>query len=118
MPFTLWLRGHELNRVGTQGAQRDLFRELAVDMGLGPVEAAQMELVTETMIGFALLMMVIPHLAGVPWAWVRARPVKELAAQLNRERRSSQLFWGALGSAAGLLLVGLLVGYGWFFIAL
>ena len=100
MPLAIFVRKGALLEAGPQDATHPLIRDVARDLSLTAVEAAQVQLVLEVVLGAALVVLVLVHAAALPWAVTETR-----GASTPPAARARRLFVSCLGA----LVVGLVV---------
>lgn len=100
IPLAIFARKRALLDAGPKDETHPLLRDVARDLSLTAVEAAQVQLVLEVVLGAALVVMVLVHVAALPWAVAETRGASTPVAA-----RARRVFVYSLG----LLVVGLLV---------
>jgi hypothetical protein len=103
MPLAIIVRRRALLDASPRDPTHPIIRDVARDLSLTAVEGAQVQLVLEVVLGAALLVLVLVHLAALPWA---AAETRASAGGLDtaRGRRVFVYCFALLG--AGMLLLG------------
>ncbi len=113
MPPAIIVRKRALLAAGPEDATHPLIRDVARDLSLTAVEAAQVQLVLEVVLGAALVVLVLVHVAAVPWALAETRGDSGSAAS----RRGRRVFVYSLGALViGLVLLAA-AGWSWLLLA-
>lgn len=102
MPLSMLARKRALLEASARDETHPLIRDVARDLSLTAVEAAQVQLVLEVVLGAALAVLVLVHLAALPWALAETRGSGTPAAARGRR----VFVYGFALLAAGLLLLG------------
>ena len=107
MPPALVVRKRALLEAGPKDPTHPLIRDVARDLSLTAVEAAQVQLVLEVVLGAALVVLVLVHVAALPWAAAETRGDSGSPAIIRGRR--------AFVYSLGVLVVGLvlLAAAGW-----
>ncbi|MGE0322377.1 MAG: hypothetical protein AB7S68_08740 [Polyangiaceae bacterium] len=112
IPLALMVRGEEVRRATATGAHSELLRQVAADMQLDALAAAQLEIVMEFVMVCALVTLAIPHLTALPWAWAAStRP----GATPKDPKLARRLKWfiSSMVMLAALWLVAGAIGWIW-----
>ncbi|HMJ12104.1 MAG TPA: hypothetical protein VK524_11855 [Polyangiaceae bacterium] len=105
MPLVIAIRTRALMAAGPDGAVHPMLRDVARDLSLTQVEAAQVQLVLEVALGVALLVFLLVHLAALPWAWAETRAPASGPAEDRDRDRGRRSFAYAFAMLLGALLV-------------
>lgn len=100
MPYAMLLRKRALLAAGNEGASIGLIRDAARGLSLTRVEAAQLQVVLVFSLSASLVVLLLVHLAALPWAVARARARDDAPATL-RARRSFMISIAVLVSSVG-----------------
>jgi hypothetical protein len=114
IPLGLVLRKQALLDAGNQGASSALVRDVARDLVLTRTEAAELQLMLEFILGASLVVLLLVHLAAVPWmrAAAASSDLPAAATSLARARRSFGL---CLALLLGVVVVIGAGGWLWLF---
>jgi hypothetical protein len=113
MPPAIVGRRRALLEASPHDATHPLIRDVARDLSLTAVEAAQVQLVLEVVLAAALVVLVLVHVAALPWAVAQTRGERGARA-IERGRRAFVYGLGAL--VVGLLLLAA-AGWSWLLLA-
>jgi len=111
MPIGMKVRARAVLGAGSEGAKSDLMRQIAHDLGLTPLEAAQTEIVMVFVMWATLAVMLVVHLAVLPWAIGAARDARSPDPAPSRSRRGLRSF--AIVTAVTLVVVMVCGAAGW-----
>lgn len=109
MPLGMILRERALLAAGG-GATSSIVRDAARDLSLSPTEAAQVQILLEFSLWTTLAVLLVIHLAAVPWAVGAARTAKN-PSDTAAVRRGLRAFVGVTLATAAV--VGLMAVVGW-----
>lgn len=112
MPLALLLREDALLEAAATGAKTGLVGQVAANMGLSALEAAQLEIVLGTLLWLSLAVFVSLHLAALPWAIAAAKAARSPSAVAGL-KRGYTLFVAVTTSLVGLLLLAGALSWLW-----
>jgi hypothetical protein len=113
MPLAIISRRRALLDTRPGDPTHPIISDVARDLSLTAVEAAQVQLVLEVVLGAALVVLVLVHLAALPWAAAETR-ASTGARETARGRRVFVYCFALL--VAGMLLLGA-ASWVWLFVA-
>jgi hypothetical protein len=113
IPLALLFRKQALLDASATHPLNWLIRDVARDLALTRIEAAQVQVVLEFVFVGCVLVLVLVHLAVIPWLMAVTRPA-ENAARIARARRFFAIGFGIL--LATVLLTGA-AGWLWLLVA-
>ncbi|MBK7578862.1 MAG: hypothetical protein IPI67_01535 [Myxococcales bacterium] len=114
LPYVMFLRRAQLLNPGRVGARTKIVADVARDLKLSGVEAAQVEIVLEGAMWVCILVFVLLHLAALPWSFAAAAAARRPEAGEGGIRRGSRIFAGT--AATTVVLVALAGTAGWIWI--
>jgi hypothetical protein len=103
MPLAIIARRRALLDANPRDTTHPIISDVARDLSLTAVEAAQVQLVLEVVLSAALLVLVLVHLAALPWAAAETQ-ASTAARETARGRRVFVYSFALL--VAGMLLLG------------
>lgn len=112
IPLALMVRGEQVRQATATGAHSELLRQVAQDMQLDPLAAAQLEIVMEFVMACALVTLLIPHLTALPWAWAAST---RQGASPRDPKLAKRLKWfiGSMAALAGIWVIVGAIGWIW-----
>jgi hypothetical protein len=111
IPLALLVRERAL-LAAEGGAKSKLVRDALEGMALGSTEAAQVEVILELVLWIALAVVLIVHLAAVPWAIGAARSARRPGDD-GPARRGMRTFVVICAATTALVVLGAVVGWVW-----
>ncbi len=110
IPLALMVRGEEVKQATASGAHSELLQQVAQDLQLDALAAAQMEIVMEFVLACALATLIVPHLTALPWAWAAST---RRGAEPRDPKLAQRLKW-FIGSMLALAALWVILGaIGW-----
>lgn len=116
MPIAVRLRAAALMNAGSEGASSRILRDVAQQLKLSPTEAAQAEIVFTFVLWTCIAVLLVVHLASLPWAIAAARSVSHVPPDERGVRRGRKVFVGV--TVATVILVVLCGAVGWLWLLL
>lgn len=113
MPYAMILRERALN-AAAGGATSSIVKDVARDMNLNPIEAAQVQILLEFSLWVSLAVLLVIHLAAVPWAIGAARSAK-YPADPRPARRGLRAFVVLTATTTSVVALATLAGWVWVF---
>ena len=115
MPIAMKLRAATVLAAGPEGAQSDLMRQISRDLGLSAIEAAQTEIIMVFVMWSTLAVMLVVHVAALPWAIGAARTARSPDSASSSARRGLRSF--VIVTVVTLIVVMLcgIAGWLWLF---
>jgi hypothetical protein len=113
MPFGMMLKRDALLSPERVGASSSIVRDVARDLKLSGIEAAQVEMVLEFAMWVCLAVLLVVHLAALPWSFAAAAAVRH-PEQSPRVKRGLRIFGATL--ATTVVTVALAGTAGWIWI--
>lgn len=114
MPIAIWYRKTELLEARPTGASVGVVRDAARGLSLTPTEAAQLQLVLVFILWSSVLMLLLVHLAGLPWAVGAARAARDPELS-GRAAKGFRIFGLSCATIGGVVLVLGVAGWIWLF---
>ena len=112
MPFAFLVRRRAILSAGTQGATSQLVKDATRGMSLSPTEAAQLQIVLEFVMWASLAVLLVVHLAAIPWGLGAAHAAR-YPAEAAAQRRGLRMFVIAAATIAGLVVLAAIGGWTW-----
>jgi hypothetical protein len=116
MPMAVRLRAAALLNAGSEGASSRIMRDVAQQLELSPTEAAQAEIVFTFVLWTCIAVLLVVHLASLPWAIAAARAASHVPPDERGVRRGRNVFVGV--TIATVILVVLCGAVGWLWLLL
>ena len=113
LPFAMIVRKAELMSPGRMGARSGIVRDAARNLKLTGIEAAQVEIVLEFAMWACIAVLVLMHVAVLPWALAAARQARLPEAPDVGTRRGLRIFAGTTATIVVALAVSGTAGWIW-----
>jgi len=92
IPIAMKFREHAVLAAGPDGAKSDLVRQVARDLHLSPMEAAQSEIILTFVMWVTLAVLLVVHLGVLPWAIGAARAARSPDSASSSARQGLRSF--------------------------
>ena len=113
MPIGMVIRERAL-LTASGGATYGIIQDVARDMKLNATEAAQVQILLEFCLGVSLVVLLIIHLAAIPWAIGAARSARN-PDDPGPAKRGLRAFAAIAVGTTAILLLSSLAGWIWVF---
>ncbi len=114
MPLAIWFRRSALLHAQPTGATMGVVRNAARTLALSPTEAAQLQLVLTFILWGGGVILLVVHLAGLPWAVGAARAARSPALAPSA-KRGIRIFGFTCATIAGVVLLAGVAGWIWLY---
>ena len=98
---------------GQTGARSGIVRDAARDLKLTAIEAAQVEIVLEFALWACVTILVLMHLAVLPWSFAAAAAAREPEGSERAVKRGLRIFAGTTATTVVAVAIGGTAGWIW-----
>jgi hypothetical protein len=113
LPLAMILRKAELMSPARSGARTGIVRDAARNLKLTGIEAAQVEIVLEFSLWACVAVLVLMHVAVLPWSLAAARELRRPGTETGAVRRGFRIFAGTAATLAVTIAVAGTAGWIW-----
>jgi hypothetical protein len=113
LPFAMILRKDALMSPERAGARSSIVQDVARDLKLTGIEAAQVEIVLEFAMWACIAVLVLVHVAVLPWAFAAASKVRNPENGEAGVKRGLRIFGATLATTVVTVAIGGTAGWIW-----
>ena len=113
LPYAMIIRKAELMSPGRMGARSGIVQDVARDLKLTGIEAAQVEIVLEFAMWTCLAVLILMHVAVLPWSLAAAGQVRHPERGEAPVKRGFRIFAGTTATTVVTLALAGTAGWIW-----